>query len=256
MKILLVIALVLGASVAGAGAAVTLFGHAPQAHLAATDLHPIDATNDSGSEDVEAVVADLKAEMLMLSNQVARLEEELDATRLELARRPVEPDGADELEAAELAAALSDAPGSRDFVAKVIEDLRAEERRKREEERKQRDEDSILRRAERIADELGLNAAQETSLRDYLTLQTDKRNAIMDEAREGGFDRDKMRTAFEEMREWGETELVTRFGEDVADKINDLERQDRWGGRGRGGDSGGGGGGGDSGGGGRRGRGF
>ena len=107
----------------------------------------------------------------------------------------------------------------RDQVLQVIEDQRVAEQKKREDERKQREEQQVLRRAEKIAKQLSLAPGEEKRLADFLFATNARREEVMTEMRDNGFDRDLARERFEEMRTWGQTQLDKSFGAALSKQI-------------------------------------
>ena len=199
---------------------------APNAAVRETALHK----GDSQNELLAAESVNLHRQVDDLSTQVTTLRGELDGLRSEIARQatpsavPVAVAKLDEVSAIQ-----------HDAVIKILEEQKQLEQAKRDEERKARDQQQIKDRAARAAKELGLGAADETRLVDFMTVASTKRDEMFASTRDGNFDRDTMRKSFEDYRTWTETELKAQFGPDLAAQLLKLQRD------GRGGDFGGGG---------------
>ncbi|MFT5462271.1 MAG: hypothetical protein ACI8QS_001147, partial [Planctomycetota bacterium] len=184
-----------------------------------------------------------------LRMEVATLRSEIESRD---ARQPMtSPMEATEGQAA--LAALTPDEQSRSLILSVMEQKEEDEQRARAEERAQRDAERRLAKADEIAKELGLNRADRDALLTVMTETDARRGLIFTDMRENGFgDRQSMLDGMQELQDWRNEELNSRFGEDLGGQINDL---DSGGGRGfrGGGQTGGGGtnGGGGRGGGGR-----
>lgn len=182
----------------------------------------------------------LEAEVAMLGQQVVALQDELDRLRLEGTRRPVT---AEQVAAAERSlgqAAGADASftsAEREAVVEILAAVRAEEEEQRILERREREEERVNERAAEIAKELGLSLADQDTLGVHLLNAVEKRNEIMSQAREEGFDPRSMRESWEGLRDWNNEQLQTLFGPDLGDQIQRAERDLR-GGFGRGGERG------------------
>lgn len=166
----------------------------------------------------------LRAQVDALSAQVARLEEEIDRLREGKVRTLAiaEPQ----------TAAVAGAPKpQRDAILQVIEEDRQERQRKQQEERDQREMDQLLARSERIAKEVGLDARQQKALTDVLVLERQKTEEMRAQFRgdDGGAPRDfeQVREQFQTLRAWRTQELTTRFGADIAERIEKQEDA-RW----------------------------
>ena len=183
-------------------------------------------------------VAALRGEVQMLAQRIVDLEREVSMFRDQVSRRPVptpvQPAGAPRSNAAPGASFSEE---ERAAIVRILEDAREQELAQREEERLQREEDLLLARAGRIATEVGLSAADQKVLTDHMLVAAVKRREILDLARQDGFDRERMRDQFLELRDWSERTLVDTFGAGLAAEIQDVERSTRGGDRffGRGG---------------------
>jgi hypothetical protein len=249
MKILLVLAGLLAAAAAGAAGA-ALFSPAPAPATAA--LQPREAPV---SPAPTAVPREVQQRLDTLTQEVADLQAQLAEVRAGASRTSA-------------AAAAPEAPSvsvaqvatiQREAILKVLADEKAAEEQKREQERLKRAEEMRLQRADRMAQRVGLNAAQERQLADFYLQENDKIEAFRQQFRDGGManmDREQMRAQFQEFRTWRESELTRLFGPETGKQIADTEGDRFRGGPGFfGGDSQGGGQGQAQGGGGRRGRG-
>lgn len=133
---------------------------------------------------------------------------------------------------------------ARNLILDVVAQKEEDDRKARQEERDQRNAERLLERADEIAAELGLNRTDRDALHSVMLEESTRRSNAFEAMREGGFgDRDTMRAEMEAIGEWKDTELITRFGDDLADKIDDLDGGGNPFGRGgnRGGNRGGGG---------------
>jgi hypothetical protein len=228
-----------GAAIAGAGVAYLLTS------TPATAADPVaPAAVREASPGRSSEVAELRDRVEQLGAVVGQLQMELAALRASSAREPLPL--ADE-EPPETVAAAN--PVQIEQQVRAV--LEAEERRKEEQaeiERIEREKQMALRQAERIAERLSLAPSDQTLLANHLINANDKRRQVMDQMREGDFDRNAMRSTFQELRDWNNAELMRIFGQDVGAQIS--EQTSNWGGRGgfggqaggRGGRGGGGGG--------------
>src|SRR5262249_37633436 len=116
-----------------------------------------------------------------------------------------------------------------DAVVQIMQEERDKEQAKRDEERKQREQQAIADRSARIAKELGLGAADERKLTDFLTVASAKRDEVFKSVRDNGFDRDAMRKSFDDMRTWAEGELNNTFGANLGGQILQATRDSRGG---------------------------
>jgi hypothetical protein len=232
MKPLFVVLTVLLAALSAAGAAVVAVrlsvpgGLGPEVAAAVPPGAPgaLDPAADP------AGLESLRDELQVLSQRVVDLERELSMLRDERARRPAEVTEEPTAGAQALAGAEFDA-GERAAIVRILEEERDLELQRREEERLQREEDLILARAERIATEIGLSAADQKTLTDHMLVAAVKRREILKAAREEDFDRELMRDQFIELRDWNEKTLIDSFGPDLASQIQQVERGSRGGDR-------------------------
>ena len=186
------------------------------------------------ADELAAENAGLARQVDDLSTQVAAQCGELEGLRTDIARRET-PSAAPATVAKvdDLAAVQHDA------VVKILQEQKDLEQKKRDDERKARDQQQIKDRASRYSKELGLGAADEARLVDFMTVSAAKRDELFAGARDGSMDRDAMRKTFDDYRTWNETELKATFGADLAEQLLKLQRGGRDGGWG--GDFGGGG---------------
>jgi hypothetical protein len=138
----------------------------------------------------------------------------------EVARLSSERTSAVETTATPAAALVTNAP-SRDVILGVMQ---AEEDRKDEErrlEREQREKDSLDRRVQRIAEKLSLSSADQTTLAQIYTEERAKQSLMWTEMRDGSMDRETIREAMTEVRDWRAEQLTLSFGEDLAGQISE-----------------------------------
>jgi hypothetical protein len=224
-------AFLVGAGAAGAGVAFLLASTPATAEAPASPAIAREADPSRGTE-----VADLRERVEQLATVVGQLKVEVGSLRAASAREPL---SVETEETPESLAAVN--PVQLEQQVRAV--LEAEERRKEEEaelQRIERENQMALRQAERIAERLSLAPADQTRLANHLIAANDKRREVMDQMREDGFDRNAMRSTFQELRDWNSTELVRIFGQDVGGQI--AEQTSDWGGRGGFGGSRGGGG--------------
>ena len=181
-------------------------------------------------ERASAAPAESEARSTEVFQRLDSLARELEQVRAEVASLKA---GAAREPAPEVAAAnpVDDAPAAfasehRSAILRVIEEDRETQRRKQEEEQRARDLQASLARAERTAKQLGLAPDQQKALADVYVLERQKveelRSQMRDQGGPGG-DPEAIRTTFREMRDWRMNELTTRFGSDLADKINEAD---------------------------------
>jgi hypothetical protein len=110
-------------------------------------------------------------------------------------------------------------------VLKVIEEDRADQKRKQDEERQQRDLQNALAHADRAAQKYGLTMDQKKGLVDVFVLDAQKSNDLQTFMQQQGFngDRQAIRKAFTDLDDWRTDELTKRFGADLAQQIHDGE---------------------------------
>lgn len=167
-----------------------------------------------------------------LSDQVAYLAGEVDSLRRELASLRELQDRRAAPSVVESAPIAVDqlAAVQRDAVVQILQEERDREVAKREEERKQREQQAITERASRLAKELGLGAADERKLTDFMGVASAKRDELFRGMRDGSFDRDAMRTNVDTYRTWAETELNATFGSNLGAQIMQANRDVGFGG--------------------------
>jgi hypothetical protein len=186
----------------------------------------IEASPGSATPGSSTQVADLRDDLARLTVTVRNLQAEVESLRRASTRETVstQPE----------VAAVAPQSVSRDELEQSVRDVLAAERQaeqqKAETERIERDRQAATRMAERVGERLSLAPADTTRLADHLITAQDKRNALMQQMRDSGFDRDDMRSSFEELRTWNNTELVRLFGADVGGQI--AEQTNNMGGRG------------------------
>lgn len=238
MKLLLVFACVILAVVAGAAGALLVSTPPPPPA-------PIDS-RDVRSEPLEprAAVstpladAELSTRVDELVHEVALLRDELQRMREGTSRAPIE--GAAPMHGDAAVRASDDfAEAHREGILQLIEEDRQAREQKREADRAQREEEVLLARAERVARELAMNASQQRSLADVYTLERQKIAELRQTVSEGDFTEMpfQIREQIAGLRQWRTDELTTRFGSELAQKINEQDA-DRFG-RGRRGREGG-----------------
>jgi hypothetical protein len=223
MKSLLIVAVVLLALLT-AGLAFALFDgkSAPTAEgtgktSASSSAAP--SSNGSARRDDETL-----ARLDALAAQMNELRSEMGALKAGANRESVpELARTEKPEAVETAAAVT--PIQRDAILKVIEDDRAEQKRKAEEEQAQRDLQNALARADRAAQKYGLNVDQRKGLVDVLVADAQKTSELRNQMMSQGFngDREAMRKAFTDLDTWRMDELTKRVGPDLAQQVHDGE---------------------------------
>jgi len=174
--------------------------------------------------DLVSAVDPMEAERIaQLEARVADLERQLD-------RRPVAVPESET--AAELAALDVDDPEARQLVLDVMAAEEARQRAERDARREQERLDELNRRADRLAEQVGLNGQQKSELVEVWLAEEERRNAARDLIRDAGTGWDGARDAFREIETWKEAELVQRFGAVTAEAIGENDRSGRRGGRG------------------------
>jgi len=203
------------------------------------DPRPAPQSGEHRSSEIES----LRAELAMLRGHVDELESEMARLKGDAGRRPVEP-APERAATSPLPAdgAATFTPQDRQVVLDVLASVREEEQQRREQERLERDEQWGTDRAAEIAKELGLSLADQHTLADHLVAASQKRNELMDQARQDGFDPAAMRDGFLALRDWNDEQLDVLFGPETSDQIQRYERERRdapgFGGFFRGGDRG------------------
>lgn len=248
-----VLAAVLGGTIAGALSAgfVTTFLAGEPAPAAQPSLTP-GAPATAGADSTQ--LGELSEQLTSLSMRLAVLEnrasERVEAVAME---------GTGELETSarleQLLNTLS-SPGSavdplfQSKVAAAIDRIEDEKAQEREREEFEEIQQEVLERLDKLQPELGLDAAQRSSMETLLVDSRVKRNELFRAMREGG---DFSRDSFRELRDETETALSGILSPTQLESYEASERSERGWGRGpggfsRGGDSGGGPGGGSGGG--------
>lgn len=178
----------------------------------------------------------LRNELAHLSSLVADLQQQVELLESSASREamPAEVESTP-LEVAALAPAQIEST-----VKDVLEAEKQREEEERAARRRERDLEASAKQAERIAQELGLSTSDQNVLADHLFASREKRNELMAEVRENGFDREAMRSSFEEIRSWNDGELQRLFGADLAVQIGEQTNDWGRGGRRGGADDGGG----------------
>jgi ribosomal protein L19E len=180
----------------------------------------------------EALQADIKPQAALqpktttreaeLATKVENLERALDAIHQDVSElragssrtAAVEPEKAPiDQDAIAFAAAHKSA------IKAVIEEDRVEQARKAEEERKQRSIDQAQQQADRVAQKVGLNAAQTKQLEAFAETSRQRMDELRASMQNGTGDPQSMRQSFQEFREWSQTELTTLYGGELAGKI-------------------------------------
>ena len=227
MKPLLFACVLLLALTIGAGAA--LVGTSV---LRVSDERPDALPGPAKAEPADAPIGPelegLRAEIAMLSGRMAKLQDEVGRLRDDAARTPVQ---ATHLGGAGTAAKVEVPPIQRQAVLQILEEERQRQEDEREAQRKERELRAIENRAGRVAKELGMSPADERRLVELMLIETEKRDALITQVREGGFDRDTMRQSMQELQRWRQDELGKSFGPSLAEQIGEMGAD--WGGGGR-----------------------
>jgi hypothetical protein len=243
MKLLLVLACVALAVVAGAAGALLVRTAPPLpptlVESPSTMSQPVDSRADAQAAR-SASLGDptLAARVDELVQEVAALREELARMREGTSRAPIlsteSTDGNAAVRTSDDFAELH-----REGILQLVEEDRQAREQKREADRAQREEEALLARAERVAKEVGLTASQQKSLADVYTLERQKIDELRKLAIGGDFAEMpvQIREQIAGLRQWRTEELTARFGSELAQKINENDA-DRFG-RGRRGREGG-----------------
>ena len=212
---------------AASGIAYVLTSQPTRMEVAALDQPAtVEPSQAGAAPGASTQVADLRDELARLTVTVRNLQSEVESLRSAATRETMsaEPE----------VAAVQPQAINRDQLEQSVRDVLAAERQaeqqKAETERIERDRQAATRMAERVGERLSLAPADTTRLANHLIAAQDKRNALMQQMRDSGFDRDDMRSSFEELRTWNNTELVRLFGADVGGQI--AEQTNNMGGRG------------------------
>ncbi|HVS12189.1 MAG TPA: hypothetical protein VMS76_20170 [Planctomycetota bacterium] len=227
MKPLLFACVLLLALAIGAGAA--LVGSSV---LRGPDERPGALAAPARAEPAEAPIGPelegLRAEIAMLSGRLAKVQDELGRLRDAAERTPVQPAS---LEGSGAAAKVEVPPIQRQAVLQILEEERQREEDEREAQRKERELRAIENRAGRVARELGMSPADERRLVELMVIETQRRDELIAQVRDGGFDRETMRQSMQELQRWRSDELAKSFGPSLAQQIG--EQGADWGGGGR-----------------------
>ena len=158
-----------------------------------------------------------------LDREVADLRAQLAALRSSADRQPSATPAAIETQTPPSTGQMSAA--EHESVLKVIEEDRAEQKRKQDEERQQRDLQNALAHADRAAQKYGLTMDQKKGLVDVFVLDAERSNDLQTLMQQQGFngDRETIRKAFTDLDSWRMDELTKRFGADLAQQIRDGE---------------------------------
>lgn len=251
MKPILSIGALLAGTAAAAGGVTYFLASGPGSgrSTAAAEVGPGDRV--TASPDGSGEVGLLRDELQRLGATVHQLQVEVASLRASSAREPLQV-ASETPEGAPTTAALTPVQIEQQ-VRNVLAAEKQREEDQAEQDRIEREKQNAMRQAERIAERLSLAPSDQTLLANHLINAQDKRRALMDQMRDGGFDRNAMRSSFEQMRDWNNSELVRIFGPTVgtqiAEQTNDFGGRGGFGGPGgpgggRGGRGGGGGGGG------------
>ena len=158
--------------------------------------------------------------------RVEELERELGLLRSVVdegrARQPLDAGPSATPEEPPLAGLLQD-ESARSVILDIVAQKEADERRARREEREQRIAARVEERADEIARELGLNRTDRDALAWVMVEESTRRASVFDFLREGGLpDREAIRSEMNSINEWKQSELQTRFGPEMAGRIDEL----------------------------------
>jgi hypothetical protein len=187
---------------------------------------PADASPLEASPGVSTQLSDLRDDLARLRSTVQGLQAEVESLRSASTRESMSPEPQ--------AGSSQPVAIAREQVEQSVRDVLAAERQRQqqqeEQERIERERQAANRMAERVGERLSLAPADTTRLATHLIAAQDKRNLLMQQMREGGLERDDMRSSFEELRTWNQTELQRLFGADLGGQI--AEQTNNLGGRG------------------------
>ncbi len=225
---------------AGAGAPETVSESAAAGPPAASpDAGRLDALGDS--------VARLENDVAMIEGMLSELRG-MDVGQL-AARTPIESLtaglSADEIEELKLLASVASngdlGAGSNDYnaVRSTLEQIREDEDAAEAAARRVRDLERIESDLTRLAEELGLVGYQTDGMRNIMTVELDKRSALVAEAREGG-DWGLMRDGMREIRDESQGQFEELLGPDLYTEYSENNNDRRGGFGGFGGRGGGG----------------
>jgi hypothetical protein len=223
MKSFLIVAVVLLVLLT-AGLAFTLFGGKNPGTAEETGKTSASSSATPSSSASAHREDETLARLDALSSQISEIRTEMAELKASASRESVpELALAEKPETVETAAAVT--PIQRNAILKVIEDDRAEQKRKAEEEQAQRDLQNALARADRAAQKYGLNVDQRKGLVDVLVADAQKTNELRTQMMAQGFngDREAMRKAFTDLDTWRMDELTKRVGPDLAQQVHDGE---------------------------------
>jgi hypothetical protein len=151
--------------------------------------------------------------ILQLEARVADLERQLERRPVAVPESPA---------ATEVAALDATDPESRRLVLDVMASEEARRAAEREAERAQERLDAYNRRAERIAETVGLNGKQSSQLIEIWLAEDVRRETARDTLRDVG--RDGARDVFQSIADWKTQELTQRFGAATAAAIAEAEQ--------------------------------
>ena len=229
MKLLITLgALLVGTAAFGGGVAYFLAASpAPAGSGEGMALQPAPISAASPGERAE--LADLRDEIQRLASTVRQLQMEVEGLRSAASREPIEAARESESDQPTPLAAV-DRVQLAERVREVLDEERRREEQQAEIERIEREKQNAIRMAERIGERLGLAPSDQTLLANHLISAQTKRNDLMQQMRDSGFDREDMRSSFEQLRDWNNAELLRLFGPDVGAQIS--EQTNNMGGRG------------------------
>lgn len=175
----------------------------------AASSNPVDSEALARLDALDREVSDLRAQLAALKSGADRQPSATPA-----AIESQSPPSAGQMSAAE-----------HESVLKVIEEDRAEQKRKQDEERQQRDLQNALAHADRAAQKYGLTMDQKKGLVDVFVLDAEKSNDLQTLIQQQSFngDRETIRKAFTDLDSWRMDELTKRLGADLAQQIHDGE---------------------------------
>jgi hypothetical protein len=234
MKPIVLVGVVLAAVVAGfCGAFVALAvgrqdsaAEAQAAHATHHDAaREVAATREA--EPLAAVLSDSE-DVNALRQGLVDLQRQLDDLRSELNRREVGGPAAVGLEAGS-ASVDAVAALQRDAVLKIMADEDKRKQEQRDAERKEREQEMYNRMAERAAKDLGLNAADQKRLAEFMPVASAKRDEIFRGARDNSGGPEGFRVAFDEYRSWRDSELKGTFGDTLGQQLIDYQQNQRGG---------------------------
>ena len=215
MKTLIALGAVFAGAAVAAGGVAYFLSSAP----ARTSTSETLAAAPGASAVSAGEIADLRDEVRSLTDSVRKLQMDLAGLRSQASREPLAAEPRVDESSAPLATAAVSPVQIDQRVREVLAAERQREEEQAEQERVEREREAAVRQAERIAERLSLAPADQQRLAGHLVNAQDKRRSVMEGMRDAGFDRDAMRTTFEELRDWNNTELNRLFGPDVGGQI-------------------------------------